>query len=182
MIEQAELEVRRATPADLPALMDIYSRARRFMVSVGNPSQWTGGYPSEAVVAADIRRGCSYVVTSLEHGIVGAFSFPEGVEPNYASIDGQWLSDAPYGTIHRIASAGKVRGIADRCLDFCLGRGLDIRIDTHADNRPMLAWIASRGFEYCGIIRVEDGSPRKAFVRQALLTCRDGRRAEGRGS
>ncbi len=69
----------------------------------------------------------------------------------------------PYETIHRIASAPGAKGLADIALDFCKTKGVNIRIDTHADNVPMLGWIAKHGFKYCGIIRVKDGSPRKAF-------------------
>ena len=36
-------------------------------------------------------------------------------------------------------------------------------IDTHRDNAPMLGWIRSRGFSYCGIIHCHNGSPRLAF-------------------
>lgn len=69
----------------------------------------------------------------------------------------------PYGTIHRIAAAPGGKGTADIALDFCRKAGVNIRIDTHEDNAPMLGWIAKRGFKYCGIIHVEDGTPRRAF-------------------
>ena len=48
---------------------------------------------------------------------------------------------------------------------FAAGRCPHLRIDTHADNRPMRNHIAGAGFVYCGIIRVEDGSPRLAYER-----------------
>lgn len=49
--------------------------------------------------------------------IVGGFAFIIGREPNYAVIEnGAWHSDQPYGTIHRIASNGQTKGIAEPAL------------------------------------------------------------------
>ena len=38
-----------------------------------------------------------------------------------------------------------------------------LRIDTHADNEPMLNAVKRYGFKHCGVIYVADGSPREAF-------------------
>lgn len=156
------MTIRQTTLADLDKVMAIYEFARQSMRASGNKTQWINGYPSLADITADIESGDSYVI---EYGgdIAGVFSFIVGDDPSYKHIEGAWLNDSPYGTIHRIASDGKVKGIADACLDFCKERVSDIRIDTHADNVPMLRWIAKSGFIYCGIIHVADGSPRRAF-------------------
>ena len=96
--------------------------------------------------------------------IVGGFAFIIGREPNYAVIEnGAWHSDQPYGTIHRIASNGQAKGIACACFDFCHSKIDCLRIDTHADNKPMQNAIGSYGFRYCGIIHVADGTPRNAY-------------------
>lgn len=142
--------------------MDIYDLARRRMRESGNQTQWIDGYPSREVIASDIADGNSYVVESDDH-MEGVFTFIIGEEPTYRKIDGKWLNDRPYGTIHRIASASGAKGIADACLEFCKSKGVDIRIDTHADNAPMLGWIAKSGFTYCGVVYVSNGTPRKAF-------------------
>lgn len=157
-----DYHVRLSVMADIDAMMEIYAYARRRMAEGGNPTQWIDGYPSREVIAADIAQGHSYVV---ERGneIAGAFTFIIGRDPTYDVIEGAWLNEAPYGTIHRIAAARGHRGIADACLGFCRGHGVDIRIDTHTDNAPMLGWIESRGFTYCGIIYCHNGTPRKAF-------------------
>lgn len=97
--------------------------------------------------------------------IVGIFTFIVGDEPTYDVIEGEWPDDLPYGTIHRIAGVVGCKGIADAALDFCRSFNVNIRIDTHRDNTPMLGWINSRGFTYCGIIYVSDGTPRLAFQR-----------------
>lgn len=157
-----QVAVRHTRLSDVDAVMDIFSHARERMRESGNHSQWINGYPSARVVVKDIEAGNSYLIES-EKGILGVFTFIVGEEPTYVSIDGDWPDGEPYGTIHRIASATWGKGVADIALDFCKRAGVNIRIDTHADNAPMLGWIAKRGFTYCGIIRVEDGTPRKAF-------------------
>lgn len=154
--------VRRSTSADLAEMLRIYEVARRFMAAHGNAGQWVNGYPSPELLRQDIAKGQSYIVEA-DGRAVGTFCFVLGVDPTYKEIEGRWLDDAPYGTIHRIASSGAVKGVADACLKFCRGLILHIRIDTHADNYPMQQWILKNGFTYCGIIHVEDGTPRRAY-------------------
>lgn len=154
--------VRVAVMDDLDDMMVIYDYARGWMAENGNPNQWINGYPTREAIAMDIEKGVSHVIIS-NGSIVGAFSFIIGEDPTYNVIEGAWLNDNPYGTIHRIAAAPGVKGIADSALDYCLKSGVDIRIDTYKDNAPMLGWITSRGFKYCGIIYIANGTPRKAF-------------------
>lgn len=155
--------IHKSVLADIDDIMAVYDTARMFMRSCGNMSQWPVGYPSPGTIHADIALGRHF--TMRHDGLIaGVFTFAIGHDPTYADIDGQWISDSPYGTIHRLASARLQPGVADACLEFCRSFGLDIRIDTHADNHPMLSWIQTRGFVRCGIIRVADGSPRTAFL------------------
>ena len=97
--------------------------------------------------------------------LVGVFAFIIGPDPTYAEIwDGDgWLNDEPYGTIHRIASNGKTKGIFETCVAYCETLIDNIRIDTHADNAPMQHLIRKNGFTRCGIIRIADGTLRTAF-------------------
>lgn len=156
------MEIRKTALSDLPKVMQIFENARNFMMISGNPSQWNDNYPSEELIMSDIHEGISYVIIDKDR-IVGTFVFVEGKEPTYSDIDGCWLNDKPYGTIHRIASDGSTKGIADECLNFCKMRNQNIRIDTHKDNSVMLKWINHSGFKKCGIIHVSDGTPRYAF-------------------
>ena len=161
-MNNASTLVRCTTTSDLDVVMSIYEYARVRMRESGNPNQWINGYPSQDVICQDIINGNSYVIESGKK-IIGVFTFIIGEDPTYRTIEGKWLNDNLYGTIHRIASAPGAKGIADMCLDFCKSKGVDIRIDTHADNAPMLGWIAKRGFTYCGIIYCHNGTPRRAF-------------------
>ena len=158
-------EIRKTTPEDLNDVERIFERARRFMKENGNPTQWKDDRPSLELVKEDITSGSSYVVTD-DGKIVATFAFIIGTEPTYLEIDGAWLDDDPYGTIHRIASDGSVKGIFAEVLEFCEKKGVDIRIDTHKDNRPMLHVIEKSGFTRCGIIIVDDGTERIAFQKK----------------
>lgn len=158
------MTIRNATPRDLPAMMRVYACARQFMQETGNATQWGSAYPPEALIAQDIARGQSYVITGENGDICGVFAFIIGADPTYAVIeDGAWLSDAPYGVIHRIAGNGTAHGIVQQAVAFCRSRTPHLRIDTHADNRVMQHLIAKCGFARCGIIHVRDGSPRIAY-------------------
>lgn len=155
--------IRPARAEDLPALTPIYDAARRFMAEHGNPTQWAAtGYPDRQDLEEDLARKQLYVFE--ENGVLhGAFVLQFGEEPNYREIDGAWLSDAPYGTIHRVASDGAVPGLFDACLAFCREKIGHLRIDTHENNAVMRHLITSRGFLPCGTIWVEDGTSRLAF-------------------
>ncbi|MBO7376593.1 MAG: class II fumarate hydratase [Clostridia bacterium] len=159
----AAYAIRRALPADAEELDRIYSAARRYMKESGNPSQWGDSRPDKKVLERDIKLGNLYIVECGQRA-VGAFAFIEGEEPTYGRIwGGSWLSEKPYGTIHRIAGDGTVSGLFDAALCFCLGKTDHIRIDTHRKNLTMLHLLSSRGFSERGIIHLENGDERIAF-------------------
>ena len=155
--------IRNAAESDLKEIMAIYEHARNFMRENGNPTQWGTNRPGKEVIMEDIRSRNLFVC--VENGnIAGTFAFIIGEEPNYIVIEqGDWHYDMPYGTIHRLASNGRTKGIAKACFDFCKSKMQYIRIDTHENNKPMQAAIKKNGFEECGIIYVADKSPRIAY-------------------
>lgn len=165
------MKIRKANLEDMNRILEIYAYARDFMVKRGNPKQWAEkGYPAQSLLAEDIEKGELYVMVTEESegeepmNICGVFAYPVGQDPTYARIeDGAWLSDRPYGTIHRIAGDGTVRGLLRQAVDFGLTLTDCIRIDTHADNLVMQEAIKKCGFTYCGIIYAADGTPRYAY-------------------
>ena len=153
--------IRLAEQTDLNEIERIYADARRFMAENGNPTQWVNGYPGRELLEADISCGNLYVARKGNE-IYGVFLFVIGEDPTYGYIeDGTWISDSPYGTIHRIASRGS--GLFAEALEFCRGLCAHIRIDTHHNNMPMQHLIEKHGFTRCGIIYTDDGSPRIAY-------------------
>lgn len=97
--------------------------------------------------------------------IVAYFALLPSPEPTYDVIDGAWLTDEPYGVIHRMASYPEVHGIFSTIIDYAASRYAHLRIDTHRDNRIMQHLIEKHGFTYCGIIWLEDGTERLAYER-----------------
>ena len=158
------IRFRRATAEDIDAIMPVYERARKFMRMTGNLHQWAGDYPSRENISADISSGVCYLGEDEDAEIAVVFAFITGDDPTYKEIyDGNWLNDSPYGTIHRIASSGRHGGMLALCVDFCLSMTDNLRLDTHADNRPMQAAAERLGFVRCGTIICSDGTPRTAY-------------------
>ena len=97
--------------------MQIYARAVQYMHASGNPNQWVAGYPSRTLIEEDIARGVSYVV-DRDSVIEAVFSYIEGEDPTYRQI-GQGTGGtrlASHGTVHRLASAGRLRGAGGNLL------------------------------------------------------------------
>lgn len=155
---------RGAVRGDLPQILKIYAHARAVMKASGNPTQWGDNFPPQELLEEDIdsNRLFLYVVNGQ---IEAVFAFILGADPTYAVIeDGQWLDDTlPYGTVHRLASAGKQKGVGKAVLDWSMEHCQSLRADTHADNKIMQHLLEKNGFARCGIIHVEDGTPRVAY-------------------
>lgn len=149
--------------SELDELMKIYERAQAFMIESGNPNQWKKGHPRRDMIEEDINLGRLFVCVKGEKAEC-VFMYEEGDDPTYSYIeDGEWPNDRPYGVLHRIASAGNVKGIASVCLDWCYEKCRNLRADTHEDNKVMQRVLEKNGFLRCGIIYIADGTPRIAY-------------------
>lgn len=63
-------------------IMKVMYAAKKIMWQSGNRKQWEEGYPSEAIITADIEKRGGYVVEDA--GIVaGYFAFLPSPEPTY---------------------------------------------------------------------------------------------------
>ena len=111
--------IENARPSDLSELLGVYNIARDFMRKNGNQNQRGSGYPGEKLLLRDL----------------------------YENIDiGAWLSDTEYGTIHRVASDGRLTGVFADILTFCEHKISHLRIDTHRDNLIIQKPIERNGF------------------------------------
>lgn len=163
ILEDASCTIRLADNEDLPAILEIYQTARKFMAANGNGTQWGDSYPPTDLVKSDIEKKRLYVIT-MDNTIHGVFAFLNEPEPNYDIIEsGNWLSDTPYRAIHRVASDGTQKGIVSRCMDYCKAQCRHLRIDTHENNLVMQHVLEKNGFKKCGIIHLDNGSPRIAY-------------------
>ena len=155
------LKIRKAVPEDFERILEIYAYAREVMKNSGNPDQWGDFQPSRELVEYDISVSRAYVME--EEKIHGVFVIIEGDDPLYKSIDGRWLDDGDYISVHRIASDGEVHGIFDSAISYAKEKYPCIRIDTYRDNRIMQRLLEKSGFTYCGIVKEEDGDPRREW-------------------
>ena len=70
-----------------------------------------------------------------------------------------------YAAVHRVgvAAEAKGRGIAGTMLNFACDKAAQmglasVRIDTHADNKPMQRALQKAGFVSCGVITLVEGN------------------------
>lgn len=160
------MKIRKASMTDINIILRLYDNARTFMTSHGNPTQWGNTYPSKALIENDIQNGYSYVCEEHEK-IIATFYYRFGNDDTYRKIyGGQWLDEAPYGSVHRITSDGTIKGAASFCLNWALEQCGSLKIDTHKDNTIMQHVLKKNGFSYCGIIYLEDGTERMAYQKK----------------
>ena len=161
----SDVVIGKAEAADMPRIMAIYEHARQFMKDTGNADQWKDSYPPQQLIVSDIEAGRLYVVKK-DDVIHGVFMFFIGEDDTYRVIEnGSWIDDSEYGVIHRVASDGQIKGIVRTVSEYCSDRIPHIRIDTHNDNKVMQHVLEGCGFRKCGIIHLEDGSPRIGYER-----------------
>jgi len=145
--------------------MSVIEAAKGIMRASGNMHQWDDGYPSKAVILADMSAGNGYVIEEDGANVSAYFALIPSPEPTYSVIyDGEWLDDEkPYHVIHRIASTPESHGVFSTIMNFAFSVDGNIRIDTHRDNTIMQHNILKHGFSYCGIIFLVSGDERLAY-------------------
>lgn len=161
---QDQVLIRNAHMDELPYIMDIFEYAKKFMADTGNPYQWDEIYPSMGDIVKDIKRNELYVC--VEKGKIEAvFAATSGKTQGYDHLtEGSWIKDeGEYLTIHRLASWGTQRGMADRCIAWCETKCHDLRADTHEDNKIVQHIFEKNGFKRCGKVIIFDGSERIAY-------------------
>jgi len=154
-----------ATELDILKLRELYDIAKRTMNRIGNQNQWMPGEPFCTELLEYIKKKELFLV--LENNeLVGAFVFFLGGEPSYEIIKaGSWPNNLPYGTIHRIASNGKVGGVLENVFIWAEKQIPNLRIDTHRDNAIMNYLLQKYGFIRCGIIHLANGEERIAYAK-----------------
>lgn len=154
-----ERHFRRATMDDFEHILENYAKARARMAANGNPTQWGSTFPREEVVKDDLEQGRTVLLVDEEQGqerILAQFALCTGVDPTYVNIDGAWLDDDEYVTIHRLAASGLAKRAAHDCLRWALDHYGNVRIDTHPNNLAMQHILETNGFARCGLVQLID--------------------------
>lgn len=153
--------IRKATIDDLNQIWALRLKTTDLLKSRGI-DQWQYVEPSIDQFRSDIEKQTFYV---CDQGgkIVGMMFIMEEIEETYNHIDGTWHIDKPYITIHRLAVDKDYLGIglADKLMEFSAMYALtkhvgSIRIDTHKDNHQAQRLFLKHGYQYCGIITLEE--------------------------
>lgn len=163
------MEFRKATETEAIGVMQIIEQAQAYFKEA-KVNQWQNNYPNLDTIKGDINKGNSYVL--LKNGIlVGTVAVIFDGEKAYDRIyDGKWLSRGPFAVIHRLAVDSNYKGlglsqvILKSIEKLCYEKDIhSIKVDTHKGNMSMQAFLKKSGFQYCGIIYLEDGNERVAF-------------------
>lgn len=163
-----QIAFRKATTADLEEAWTLLDTARNLMLTNGR-KQWTKDYPSRELIENDIAGGDAYILTV--DGEVAAYAkLAVNGEPEYAHLEGSWLSEQDYVVIHRLAVSPRHRGhgLSKRLFHeaekwAALQGAHSIKVDTNYDNVEMLNILPHLGYTYCGQIHYGAKGDRKAF-------------------
>ena len=156
------LKIRRTTIEDIDQVLKIYDMARTFQRDSLNLLQWRDGYPSRNQLQEDIARGGSYVMVD-NNDIVGTFYLQDGPDQTYIALKDAWENIDEIVTIHRMAVKYSGRGVGKNMMAWIIDHHNHVMIDTHDQNIAMKSLVNSFGFEYIGIVQVEDGSNRNTY-------------------
>lgn len=154
---------RKATAADLGAIMDIIQEAKEQMRRE-DKHQWDDTYPTHQHIEADLLAGNGYVMAHNGRPVAyGAVVFTG--EPAYEKIEGHWLSEQPYVVLHRLAVSEAVKGhgvgmlVMQEVEQLAVAASIhSFKVDTNHDNTRMLRVLDKMGFSYCGNITYLQGS------------------------
>ena len=154
--------LRLATKDDIKTVMEIISDAKKYLKEQ-NSMQWNlpDGYPKKSDLLKDINNESCYLFT-MDDEIIGTMSIITTPDENYTEIDGVWLTNNPYASIHRIAvkNSSHHKNVGVKMLleaeEIVKSKNIySIRIDTHNINIPMTKTILKSGYTYCGVIKLK---------------------------
>ena len=152
----------KAQMTDLKAICQIIADAKARLKKAGSP-QWQTGYPNENSIQNDIINHHGWVLRA-NHEVAGYVAIIPGEEPTYGAIDGTWIKpNDPYITLHRVAitehylGQGFSKYLFSNAITIGLSQGIhNFRVDTYHLNQAMQTIAKQAGFEYRGIIKVNE--------------------------
>lgn len=154
--------LQKAILKDIKIVMEIINDAKKYLKKQ-NSLQWnlSDGYPNEKDLLEDIQNENCYLYVD-ENEIVGTMSIICTPDENYEKIDGKWLTNSTYASIHRIAIKNThhhkkigVKMLLEAEKIIKEKNIYSIKIDTHKINIPMTNTIKNAGYTYCGIIQLK---------------------------
>ena len=148
------LTFRMANESDRESILEIYLDGSNALKEDG-VDQWQGKYvPSLKDI--DEHLGIDLYVLEYHKKVVSTACLVEGIDEDYENINGKWNTSIPYISIHKVATSNeyKKQSFAKKMMryseNFAKRKKMDLRIDTHKDNKKMRNFILSCGYKYTG--------------------------------
>jgi len=171
--------IRRATTADLPALMALVQRVVPLMQASGN-FQWNEDYPNATVFQEDIDQQQLWVA-ELDGQLAGVAALTNDQDPEYADAD--WDVTEPAVVTHRLAvdPAAQGRGVAQALMlqaeEVARAQGLTVlRVDTNSENAATQRLLPKLGYRFAGEIALAIRPGQRFFCYEKRLGERTGAR------
>ena len=173
MERKTKIDFRTAYLRELEDCWNVIEEARSLMNANGS-TQWTSEYPSKQDIMEDLNNGNAYVVTvDGKIAVYGAVVL--NGEPQYEFLEGKWLTDGNYYVVHRLATLPEFqgRGLAKEFMrhvnSLCQVEEVpSIKIDTHANNRPMIHLLSTLAYSICGRVNYGKRGMRFAFEKLTM--------------
>lgn len=162
-----EYSFRKAQISDIPEIWLILQKAIQRRKEEGS-KQWQDGYPNPEVIQNDIEKEIGFVLTDNQK-IIGYTAVLINDEPEYARIEGKWVTNANFVVFHRVAISEDYlgKGLAKIMIGYIEDYALEnqiysVKADTNFDNHAMMAIFNRLGYVYCGEVYFR-GSARRAY-------------------
>ena len=166
------LTFRMANESDRESILEIYLEGAEALKTDG-VDQWQGHYvPSFKDI--DEHLGIDLYVLEYHRKIVSTACLIEGIDEDYENIKGKWNTSIPYISIHKIATSNKYKkqSFAKKMMSYIENlakrKRMDLRIDTHKDNKKMRNFIISCGYKYTGEVVLQGELERLAYDKKVL--------------
>ncbi|AIZ35963.1 GNAT family N-acetyltransferase [Parvimonas micra] len=166
------LKFRMANESDRESILEIYLDGAEALKADG-VNQWQGQYiPSFKDI--DKHLGIDLYVLEYHRRVVSTACLVEGIDEDYESINGKWNTSIPYISIHKVATSNKYkkqsfgRKMMRYVENFAKRKRMDLRIDTHKDNKKMRNFIISCGYKYTGEVILQGELERLAYDKKVL--------------
>ena len=166
------LTVRMANELDRESILEIYLEGANALKEDG-VDQWQGQYvPSFKDV--DEHLGVDLYVLEYHKRIVSTACLVEGIDEDYENINGKWNTSLPYISIHKVATSNEYkkqsfgRKMMSYIENFAKRKRMDLRIDTHKDNKKMRNFIISCGYKYTGEVILQGELERLGYDKKVV--------------
>lgn len=166
------LKFRMANESDRESILEIYLDGAEALKADG-VNQWQGQYiPSFKDI--DKHLGIDLYVLEYHRRVLSTACLVEGIDEDYESINGKWNTSIPYISIHKVATSNKYKkqSFAKKMMSYIENlakrKRMDLRIDTHKDNKKMRNFIMSCGYKYAGEVILQGELERLAYDKKVL--------------